>query len=99
MRKYWDIIPPWIRNKYSLTLIFFIIWMSFFDRNDFFSQLSLRRQLKEMEAEKKYYNDKLKEVQATHQNLFKSDENLERYAREQYLMKKENEELFIIVEE
>lgn len=73
--------------------------MSFFDRNDFFSQLSLRRQLKEMEAEKKYYNDKLKEVQATHQNLFKSDENLERYAREQYLMKKENEELFIIVEE
>ncbi|MEX0814025.1 MAG: septum formation initiator family protein [Chitinophagales bacterium] len=99
MRKYWDKIPPWLRNKYSLTLIVFIVWMSFIDRNDFFSQLSLNQQLKEMEAERKYYQEKLQEVQLMHKDLFKNEENLERYAREQYLMKKDGEELFIIVEE
>ncbi|MEX2589778.1 MAG: septum formation initiator family protein [Chitinophagales bacterium] len=99
MRKYWDKIPSFLRNKYSLTLLLFIIWMSFIDRNDFFSQLSLNQQLKEMEAERKYYQEKLQEVQLMHKDLFKNEENLERYAREQYLMKKDGEELFIIVEE
>lgn len=99
LRRYWDKIPPFLKNKYSLTLIVFLIWMGFVDRNDFFSQLSLRKQLKNMEEERAYYQEKLKEVQLTRKHLFDNEENLERYAREEYLMKKDDEELFIIVEE
>lgn len=99
MRAYWNKIPPFIRNKYSLTLLFFLVWMLFFDRNDIFSQLSLNRQLNDMKNERAYYREKLKEVKATRKDLFENQENLERFAREKYLMKKKNEELFIIVEE
>lgn len=90
---------PYLKNKYLLTGLFFVVWVVFFDRNDLFSQYSYRQQLKKLENDKTYY---LKEIEANKlvmDELMSDPEHLEKYARERYLMKKENEDIFLIVEE
>jgi cell division protein FtsB len=90
---------PYLKNKYLLTGLFFVVWVVFFDRNDLFSQYSYRQQLEKLENDKAYY---LKEIEANKQvmeELMSDPEHLEKYARERYLMKKEDEDIFLIVEE
>lgn len=92
-------IPPYLRNKYALTLIFFVVWMLFLDKNNMLAQLELSMELSDMEDKKEYYQDQLKEVQQTKEELFTNQATIEKFAREQYMMKKDNEDIFIIVEE
>ena len=46
---------PYIKNKYTLTLLAFVVWVSFFDKNDLLSQLELRKEVKKLDTEKKYF--------------------------------------------
>jgi cell division protein FtsB len=86
----------WLKNKYLLAIVAFAVWMFFFDRNDFFSQferMNRSAELKAMEEKKgKLIAETRKEL-----NLLKTNaQTIEKYARENYLMKKDNEDLFII---
>lgn len=99
LKQFWNNIPKWLKNRYSITLLLFIVWMTFFDRNDFISQVKLKNRYYKVLNEQQYYRDQIKETQADLDNLLNDDEKLERFARERYLMKKEDEDLFIIVEE
>jgi len=92
-------LPRYTRNFYFLTGAFFLIWMLFIDTNDFFTQYKLRNKLKTLENEKAYYQEKIKEVKKEREELMSNDELLEKFAREKYYMKKETEDLFVIVEE
>ncbi len=95
--KFLNRILPWIKNKYIITIVVFIVWMTFFDRNDFISQYSYRQELNKLEADKSYY---ISEISAMKRNTFEltSDSgNLEKFAREKYLMKKDDEDIFLIV--
>ena len=92
-------IPSFLRNKYSVTLIAFIIWMSFFDRNYIVSQVKLRMELQTICNKKKYYQEKTEEVKADRKDLLTNLESLEKFAREKYWMKRDNEDIFIIVKE
>lgn len=87
-----------LKNKYVIATIVFLLWILFFDQNNLLNRLSNMRNLREMKAQKEYYEDKIaNDIQRTHE-LETDDENLEKFAREQYLMKKENEDVFVIVE-
>lgn len=89
---------PHLKNKYVFTLLLFFTWMLFFDRNDIITRFKLKRQLAKLKTEKEFYLKEMQEVEETNRELFSNDETLEKFAREKYLMKRENEELFLIVE-
>ena len=92
-------IPKTFRNFYVITGLIFLTWMFFLDSNDFLSRFRLSSKLKSLESEKAYYEQKIKEVEKDREELFGDRESLEKFAREKYLMKKENEDVFIIVED
>jgi cell division protein DivIC len=92
-------VPPIFRNFYVVGIAFFLAWMTFLDQNDFLSRFRLSAKLRSLENEKEYYEEKIKEVEKDHQNLFGDSESLEKFAREKYLMKKETEDIYLIVEE
>ena len=92
-------LPAIFRNYYFLTGVFFLMWMTFLDSNNLMARFALTSKLNSLEREKTYYEEKIKEVQQDRDELFGSNITLEKFAREKYLMKKENEDVFIIVEE
>ncbi|MCB0482811.1 MAG: septum formation initiator family protein [Flavobacteriales bacterium] len=87
-----------MRNKYTLTLVVFFIYMLFFDANDMISLMRLRGELNELEENKRYFKEQIDITRNDLNELLTNDQNLEKFAREKYLMKKENEDIFIIVE-
>jgi len=92
-------IPSLLKNKYVLTTLFFLIWLLFFDRHDLISQFKLRKELKKLEEEKEFY---LREIEKDTKNLnelLTNPKTLEKFAREKYLMEKENEDIFVIMKE
>ncbi len=72
--------------------------MLFFDRHDLVSQLQLKRELVSLEENKKYYKKQIDQTTADLNDLLTNDKNLEKFAREKYLMKKPNEDVFVIVD-
>jgi len=74
----------------------FIAWMLFFDRNDVFTQLKLSSTLDDLQHKNTHYVEKLDHVNATAKDLSENKEAQERFARETYLMKKDDEEVFVI---
>jgi cell division protein DivIC len=89
----------WFLNKYLITFVAFMVWMTFFDRNNFIYQQENLSQLKAMEQEKEYYLNQIKENEEALQELLTNQVTLEKFAREKYLMKKDNEEIFVIIKE
>lgn len=94
----WKRIPPYLRNFYLLTIAVFVVWMTFFDSNDWITRFKLSRKLSELEAEKEYYNQKIEEVEKDQQELMGTPELLEKFAREKYLMRRPGEDVFVIRE-
>lgn len=92
-------LPSFTKNFYFLFGLLFLFWMFFLDSNDFISQYKLRKKLVDLESEKAYYLEKIKEVKKDRQELLSNQDLLEKFAREKYLMKKKSEDLYIIVEE
>lgn len=92
-------LPRFVRNFYFLVGMFFLIWMLFIDSHDFYSQFKKRQKLGELEKQKTYYMQKFKDVEKDRKELLSNEELLEKFAREKYLMKKETEDLYVVVEE
>ena len=93
----WNKIPSCLKNRYALTGLIFAVWMLFFDQNDFISQIKLQRELNQFEEDKSYYIEEIKKTETDLDELLTNEEKLEKFAREKYLMKKNNEEVFVIV--
>ena len=88
----------WIRfisNKYLLILILFLIWMFFFDTNSFFIHNELNHDVNALEDNKEFYKEEIKRDKVFIEKMKDSNE-VEKFAREEYFLKKENEEIFII---
>lgn len=97
-RTFWFWILPFLKNKYTLTLIVFLGWIIFFDQNNLIDRVQNLNQLHMLEKDKLYYNEKINSDSTRLEELKTNKKNLEKFAREQYLMKKKNEDVFIIVE-
>lgn len=89
-------IPFIFRNKYLLATVSFVVWMLFFDHNDMFTQLERRSQLNELKQSKQYYEKQIAENRKFSKDLQFNASAIEKYAREKYMMKRDNEDLFII---
>lgn len=83
-------------NKYLITGIAFAVWMLFFDRNDVPLQIKRIRQLNHLNKSEQILTQKIVDTKHELQLLKTNLEALEKYAREKYLMKKDNEDLFIV---
>lgn len=88
-----------LKNKYILSPLLFLLWLAFFDQNNLLERKSLNRQYEQLLQERQYYLEKIEEDRKRIKELKTDNENLEKFAREQYLMKKDNEDIFIVVEE
>ena len=77
----------------------FIIWVGFFDQNNLITQFQYHSELNKLDDEKAFYFKELKQIQADLKELKSNPASLEKFAREKYFMKKEDEEIFVIIEE
>jgi cell division protein DivIC len=95
--KYADKIPPVFRNKYYLTLTIFIIWIILLDANNLVERFSQISELHKLKNDREYYVKKIEEDRRKLNELKTNNHNLEKFAREQYKMKRKDEDLYIIL--
>ena len=86
-------------NKYTIIILISGIWLAFLDNNSLIERVQLWSKIKTLKKEKTYYQKKLEEDTRKTQELLSDKKNLEKFAREEYLMKRPNEEIFVIVNE
>ena len=91
-------LPAWLKNKYFISFAAFCVILLFLDKNDLFTQLGRRGELKELQQSKRYYSSQIAAERKELEALKNNPAALEKYAREKCLMKRDNEELFIIPE-
>ena len=89
-------IPPWIKNKFFIAAALFAAIMLFLDKNDLFTRMDRDRQLHELLQSKQYYTNQIAAEQAELDKMKTNPAILEKYAREKYLMKRDNEDLFLV---
>ena len=93
MKKFFRILT----NKYLLTVVGLSVWLCFFDRNDLFTQMELKDKVNKLAGERDYYMNEIINNKREIKELQTDAKSLEKFAREKYLMKKDNEEVFVIV--
>lgn len=86
----------WLKNRYVLTLLVAFVWISFFDSFDLRSQYRMHRRIQRLEADKLYYLNQIERLQKEQAMLNNNRNEAEKLARETYLMKRRNEDLYII---
>ncbi len=92
----------WFRiasNKYILVTIAFLIWMLFLDVSSYLIHDELRREIKELEESIIYYQKEIAKDKKQLEELTFNPEKLEKFAREQYWMKRPGEEIYLVEEE
>lgn len=82
-------------NRYFLVILFFIIWMLFLDNYSYLEHRVLDKEIKELENNKKYYIEEIRKDSTTIRHL-NSPDQIEKFAREKYYMKRDNEDIYII---
>ena len=82
-----------------LTIAVFGIWMLFFDQNNLVDRIRMTSEIRQLEVDREYYLEQILKDSANLSELTTNKENLEKYAREQFLMKKSNEDVFVVIEE
>jgi cell division protein FtsB len=86
-----------LKNKYVLTIVALVVWLLFFDKNDVFTQYDRHEQVQKLEQEVKYFRAEIARNRQEEKELQNNPKLLEKFAREHYLMKKDNEEIYILV--
>ena len=88
-------LPSRLTNKYVIALLFFAIWMTFFDKHNFINQVELNSKIKKLEEEQAFYAHQIKLLKEE-QDLIQNEK--EKYAREKYFMHTADEEIYIVRE-
>lgn len=86
-----------LKNKYFLTITGIVVWLLFFDKNDVFSQYELIQKCRKLDKERAYYQAEIENNKLNLQELRTNKKSLETFSREKYLMKKDNEDVFVFV--
>ncbi len=95
--KFIEKIPPFLRNKYLLTIIIFVVWLLLLDSNNLISRYKEMKNLRKLKSDREYYVKRIEEDKRKLHELRTDNRNLEKFAREQYRMKKPDEDLYIIL--
>ncbi len=92
-------VPYRLRNRYGAGILCFIAWIAFFDDHDLWTTYKLRRELSSLKEDHAYY---AAEIQVTRERIHQLNSDaalLEKFARERYMFKRENEDIFVLVAE
>lgn len=92
-------VPKILLNKYLIVTVVFLVFMFFFDHNNLISRWKTGRKISEMEKEIKYYQSEIDKNKKKMVDMRSGSETLEKYAREEYYLKKDSEDVYIINEE
>jgi len=90
-------IIRYLKNKYAISILVFLVWMLFFDRNDVISQYTYRSKLNKLKDDTKYFTEEIEKIKKDLHELMSNPKSLEKFAREKYLMKKDDEDIFVFV--
>ena len=94
-----EVVLRIVRDKFVIATLIVLVWMLFFDQNSIIDRVSLMRGIKNMEQEKENLISEINRNKENIDELQGGSQNLEKFAREEYLMKKPDEDLFIIIYE
>ena len=94
--KLFSYIPSFLKDKFFLAAAGFAVWLLFFDRNDILTQMDRVEELKSLQKSKKYYTEQIAQERKISEELQSDPATIEKFAREKYMMKRDNEDLFII---
>lgn len=92
------VIKLWNKYKYWLISLSALTWMTVFDSNNFIDLIELRSEVSDLKEKRDYFKSEIINVRQSEKELFSNNRNLEKFAREKYLMKKDNEDLFIVTQ-
>lgn len=95
--KFLNRIPPAFKNKYLLTVIIFTVWLLLFDSNNLIARFKEVRELNNLKRDREYYIKKIEVDKRKLYELKTNNHNLEKFAREQYRMKKSDEDIYIVL--
>ena len=90
-------IIQYLKNKYAISALVFLVWMLFFDRNDVISQYTYKSKLNKLKNDEKYFTLEIEKIKKDMNELMSNPKSLEKFAREKYLMKKDDEEIFVFI--
>jgi cell division protein FtsB len=96
IKKTYKRVPKYIKNKYIITLLVFVLWIFFLDDYSLIKQRKIKNQVEKLKNQKEYYISEIKKDSTELNNLKTNTEKQEKFAREKFLMKKENEDIYII---
>jgi len=85
-------------NKYTITLVLFVVWMVFFDSSSVLNRMKYREKLNSLKQEKHFFLEEIKKDSILSQKLLSDTTEIEKFARENYLMKKEKEDVFLVID-
>lgn len=88
-----------LKNKYFIAGMIFLLWIMFFDENNLLAHRRNKKRLAALKTQSEYYREKIESDNRKIEELRSGQENLEKYAREQFYMSKPGEDVFIIVED
>jgi cell division protein DivIC len=85
-----------LKNKYLISVAAFAVIMLFLDHNNFFEQMQRKKELQDLQAKKKYYSEEIEKTKKELGDLSNNPATIEKYAREHFQMKRDNEDVFIV---
>jgi cell division protein DivIC len=91
-------IPGFLKSKYLISFAAFCVVILFLDKNDLFTQMSRRHELGDLQESKRHYTSQIATERKELEALETNPAAVEKVAREKYLMKRDNEEIFLISE-
>ena len=97
IKKLLDRIPAFLKNKYFITTVVFLVLMIFLDRNNLISQYKLRKELHGLREELRFYREQAAKDSIELNRLLSDSLELEKLGREKYMMKRDSEDIYIIV--
>lgn len=86
------------KNKFLIAGIAFICWMVFFDRYDLPTQYGFQQEKSKLEHERDFYTTEVSTIEKSIKDVQYNQSEIQRIAREKYKMKKDNEDVFVIME-
>tara|TARA_Y100001978_G_C23697395_1_gene438419 strand:+ start:785 stop:1129 length:345 start_codon:yes stop_codon:yes gene_type:complete len=98
-KRYYEQIPAFLKNKYVLVGSIIFLWVAFFDSHNLVKQSKLKGEIEDLEEKRNFYKTEIKKDSIALHELNTNPKTQEKFAREKYFMKKDNEDVIVILEE
>ena len=91
-------LPSFIKNRYVLVTVSLVVWLAFFDSHNWIRQYKLASEKQDLIEKMSFYSSEIEKDSTALFNLNNNPETQEKFAREKYYIKKDNEDIIIIIE-